>query len=256
MSVFINKQVQDHIARLQLDRGKSNAMHAEMIDELSEAFRSLEEDASIHAVILTGKEGFFSSGLDLITLFAYDHEQMVQFWKKFMALINQLVAFPKPLICAITGHSPAGGCVLALCADHRIMAQGDYIIGLNEVPVGIVVPHSIAQLYGFWIGTGKASSLLLEGTLLQPQQAQSIGLVDQVVPLDQIQTAAIRKAQAFMQFNSNAWRLSKRNIRADVLKSLAQTGDAAIDEVLRQWWSPSTRALLKSIIESLTAKKS
>src|SRR5690606_38326654 len=125
--------------------------------------------------ILMGKEGFFSSGLDLITLFEYDQAQIKKFWEKFIGLVHQLVRFPKPLICAITGHSPAGGCVLALCADYRIMAQGDYIIGLNEVPVGIVVPGSIAQLYGFWIGMGNASRFLLEGKLLKPEEAESVG---------------------------------------------------------------------------------
>lgn len=255
MSSFINKKEHDNIAYLQLNRGKSNAMHTEMIEELTALFQTLEDDPSIHAVILMGKEDFFSSGLDLIVLFEYDEEQMRAFWEKFTLLIHQLVSFPKPLIAAITGHSPAGGCVLALCADYRVMAQGDYIIGLNEVPVGIVVPSSIAQLYAFWIGTGNASRFLLEGKLLKPEEAESVGLVDQVVPFDKIQTAATRKAKAYLQFDKNAWRSSKQNIRAELLKAVAQTKGPMIEQVLEQWWAPPTRAILRTIIESLANKK-
>ena len=255
MSSFINKQVQENIAYLQLNRGKSNAMHQEAIQELAEEFLTLESDPNIHAVILMGKEGFFSSGLDLITLFEYDQAQIKTFWENFIGFVHQLVRFPKPLICAITGHSPAGGCVLALCADYRIMAQGDYIIGLNEVPVGIVVPSSIAQLYGFWIGMGNASRFLLEGKLLKPEEAESVGLVDQVVSFDKIQTAATRKAKAYMQFDQNAWQSSKLNIRSNLLDAIAQTKGPVIEQVLQQWWAPSTRAILRTIIESLTSKK-
>lgn len=255
MSSFINKQVQENIAYLQLNRGKSNAMHQETIEELTAEFLALEEDPHIHSVILMGKEGFFSSGLDLITLFEYDHAQIKTFWEKFMDLIHQLVRFPKPLICAITGHSPAGGCVLALCADYRIMAQGDYIIGLNEVPVGIIVPSSIAQLYGFWIGMGNASRFLLEGKLLKPEEAESVGLVDQVVSFNKIQTTATRKAKTYMQFDQKAWRASKLNIRANLVEAIAQAKGPIIEQVLQQWWAPSTRAILRTIIESLTTKK-
>ena len=155
-----------------------------------------------------------------------------------MDLIHQLVRFPKPLICAITGHSPAGGCVLALCADYRIMAQGDYIIGLNEVPVGIIVPSSIAQLYGFWIGMGNASRFLLEGKLLEPEEAESVGLVDQVVSFNKIQTTATRKAKTYMQFDQKAWRASKLNIRANLVEAIAQAKGPIIEQVLQQWWAP------------------
>src|SRR5690606_32452196 len=107
-------------------------------------------------------------GLDLITLFEYDEAKIHEFWESFIALIYDLAAFPKPSIAAITGHSPAGGCVLALCCDHRVMAEGDYIIGLNEVPVGIIVPQCIFELYSFWLGSARASKFLLEGKLLAP----------------------------------------------------------------------------------------
>ena len=115
MSLYFKTQVTDHICTIQLDSGKSNAMHLEMVAELRQLLAQQQNDPAIEAIVLQGKEGFFSAGLDLITLFEYDESKIREFWTDFMSLIYELAAFPKPSIAAITGHSPAGGCVLALC---------------------------------------------------------------------------------------------------------------------------------------------
>jgi len=256
MSLYFKTQVTDHICTIQLDRGKSNAMHLEMITELRQLLAQQKNDPAIEAIVLQGKEDFFSSGLDLITLFDYDEAKIHEFWESFIALIYDLAAFPKPSIAAITGHSPAGGCVLALCCDHRVMAEGDYIIGLNEVPVGIIVPQCIFELYSFWLGSAQASKFLLEGKLLAPNEALTAGLVDEVIPFNRIQTAAFRKAKQYMQYNKNAWQASKLNIRQTLLEKIKLTQGEAIDQVLKQWWAPATRSILQTIIENLHSKKS
>jgi len=180
---------------------------------------------------------------------------MRQFWKRFMQLVLQLASFPKPSVAAITGHSPAGGCVLALCCDYRVMAAGDFIIGLNEVPVGIIVPPGIFSLYSFWIGQALAYRSLLEGKLFKPEEALKIGLVDEITPFDRIQGAALRRIKVLTQFERNAWSATKLNLRQQLIQALAATTDDTIEQVLKQWWRPETRAILKTIIDNLTAKK-
>lgn len=253
---YIKTKVEDHILHILLDRGKSNAMHLEMVTELIEVVLEAKNDLSVEGIILTGKEHFFSSGLDLITLYDYDRDQMASFWGAFMMLVKELVSFPKPIVSAITGHSPAGGCVLAICCDYRVMAEGEYIIGLNEVPVGIIVPQSIFRLYSFWLGEGRAYRSLLEGKLFKPAEALAIGLLDEVVPFDRIQNVAMKKMKAVTQFERNAWQASKLNLRKDLIEALSGSHDEVIKQVLEQWWRPSTRAIMKTIIDNLTQKKS
>lgn len=253
---YIRTKKEDHILHVLLDRGKSNAMDLKLVNELIDTLEEAGQDPSVEGVVLSGKEGFFSSGLDLITLFAYNEEEMREFWSRFMILLQQFVSFSKPTVAAITGHSPAGGCVMALCCDYRLMAQGDYIVGLNEVPVGIVVPESIFTLYSFWLGKGAAYRNLLEGKLFKPEEALSVGLVDEVVPFDRIQNAAIRRLKTVMQFEKNAWRTTKLNLRTEVIRAMEKDQSTAVEQVLDQWWKPSTREILKTIIYNLTQKKS
>lgn len=250
---FIKVTIDDHISHLFLDRGKSNAINQQMLDELHQAVVAAQEDPAIEGLILHGKPGFFSAGMDLVALYEYNEAEVRHFWLSFMAFIRTFAAFDKPAVAAISGHSPAGGCILALCCDYRVMADGDYIIGLNEVPVGIIVPDSVFQLYSFWLGQATAYRYLLEGKLIKPAAAHQCGLVDEVVNEKSIRTAAERQLRKYTQYERNTWRQSKRNMRTALVAHLDANQEQAIAAVLKQWWSPATRAILKTIIDNLTS---
>lgn len=250
----IKVNIKDRLAIITLNRGKSNAMNREMITELMDMFNNISADANIGGVMITGQENFFSAGLDLIELYHYNEEESKSFWQLFFKFAATLVAFKKPLVAAINGHSPAGGCVIALACDARVMAEGKYIIGLNEVPVGIMVPDSIFKIYAFWLGQANAARSLLEGKLFSPEQALAIGLVDELVNSDSILTAAERHARKYMGFESNTWQQSKLNIRKDLIAATMADQSATLDLLLAQWWSPNTRNILKAIIDNLQKK--
>jgi len=243
--------ISDKLAVLTLDRGRSNPINLEMIGELTQAIKSLEEDDEVAGVILTGKEGFFSSGVDLIEVYDYDEHKIKQFWVDLLKLQAALFAFKKPLVAAISGHSPAGGCVLALCCDYRVMAQGNFIIGLNEVPVGIIVPNTICDTYAFWIGQRKAYQYLLEGKLLTVDEALRDGLVDELCEPESLMAAAEKKVRAYMKFTPATWRQSKLNLRGELIAKLNADQSANMKLMLKQWWSSETRQTLAAIIYSL-----
>jgi 3,2-trans-enoyl-CoA isomerase len=250
----INVTIKDRLALITLNRGKSNALNREMITELTDMFHNIDNDPNIGGVIITGREHFFSAGLDLIELYAYNEEEIRSFWKLFMEFTAKIVAFKKPIVAAINGHSPAGGCVIALACDGRVMAEGKYIIGLNEVPVGIIVPDSIFQLYAFWLGKAQASRSLLEGKLFSPDEALSIGLVDELVNPASIMTVAERRIRKYMALEPNTWHQSKLNIRKELIAATGLDQSAVLETMLTQWWSPASRNLLKMIIDTLQKK--
>ena len=250
----IKVNIKDKIAILTLDRGRSNAINSEMVSELYQMVSNIGKDDNIAGLILTGKEGFFSAGLDLIELYDYDEERIRAFWIDFLNLVTAMVSFKKPMITAISGHSPAGGCVLALCSDYRVMAEGKYIIGLNEVPVGIIVPQTIFHLYAFWLGNAQAYRFMLEGKLMGTEEALTAGLIDELVKPESILYAAERRIQKYIQLDAVTWQQSKVNMRAELLSKVSVDQTEMLEIMLKQWWSPSTRSILKTIIQNLQQK--
>ena len=246
--------IRDKTAVIGLNRGRSNAINAEMVAELSQLFRSIEDDDNIKGLILTGNEGFFSAGLDLIELYDYDELKIRQFWEDFLKLVSTMASFRKPFLTAISGHSPAGGCVFALCSDYRVMAEGKYIIGLNELPVGIIVPESIFHLYSFWLGEAMAYRSLLEGKLFSPQEALENKLIDKVVDAGALVSASEQQILKYMQLDSTTWQDSKLNLRREMLSKINADHTDSLNKMLKQWWSESTRSILKTIIQNLQKK--
>lgn len=246
--------VKDKAAILTLDRGKSNAINTEMVSELTDMIGNIQADSSIGGLIITGKENFFSAGLDLIELFNYNESEIKDFWKNFLTLIKTATRFAKPMVAAINGHSPAGGCVLALCCDYRIMAEGKFIIGLNEVPVGIIVPDSIFNLYSFWLGKSLAYQFLLEGKLMGTDEALQYKLVNEVVNPASILTLAERQIRKYLQFDRTTWQQSKLNMRYELIQQVSKDQSETLERMLKQWWSPSSRAIMQTIINNLQKK--
>jgi 3,2-trans-enoyl-CoA isomerase len=253
MSTF-QLTVNERLATIMLDRGRSNPINHQMIKELTSRIKELEMDDSIGGVIITGKEGFFSSGIDLIEAYEYSEEQSREFWTDFLTLQAALAAFKKPLVAAISGHSPAGGCVMAICCDYRVMAEGEFIIGLNEVPVGIIVPDFVFSLYAFWLGERKAYQALLEGKLFTVNEAHTIGLIDEIVAPGNLLAAAEKKIRTYMKLNPITWSQSKLNLRSELLSKITADQTPVLQSMLKQWWAPATRQGLHLMIQNLKSK--
>jgi 3,2-trans-enoyl-CoA isomerase len=241
---------QASVLRIQLDRGTANPIDRTMVTDLRAAIQHLQDSPELQGALLTGKPGFFSAGLDVLALYAYDEAEMAAFWGEFSALIYELAACPKPIVAAISGHSPAGGCVLALCCDARLMAEGNYKIGLNEVPVGIVVPESIYHLYAQTVGQRQAYQFLMAGKMLTPTEALQAGLVDQVVPLDTLEAAASEHLAHYLKLDAATWQGTKRNLRRPLLEQL-RPDPAGFEATLKHWWTPAARAALEQVVQRL-----
>ena len=241
---------------VQMNRGKVNAINYDMVQELRQAFRDIENDKEIKGAILTGQPHYFSAGLDLIELFQHDKKQIQDFFHVFGALFIELMQITKPVISAITGHSPAGGCVLAVASDNRIMADGEqYIIGLNEVAVNIQISQNLVETYAFWIGQGLASRYIMEGKLLNGKEALSAGLVDELVPLEQVLPKAEARMQQYLQADQEILLNTKNKLRKNLLAKLDIDAKNSLKEAATLWWKPEIRAKMEAYVKSFSNKK-
>lgn len=242
----------ENYAILQLKRGKVNAINHEMVKEIRMAVAEIASDDAIKGLILTGIPNFFTAGLDVIELYSYDKDQITEFFADFGGLFIDLVTFEKPLIAAITGYSPAGGCVMAIACDYRIMAKGEkFTIGLNEVAVSIQISKNLTDAYAFWIGAGKAHQYILNGSLLKVDEALEVGLINEAVELEQVLPRAEKQMQKYLSFHETIFKNTKRKLRQDWLSKLETDPEKDLKEATDMWWQPKIRSRMKAFVESL-----
>ncbi len=153
---MIKSDINGDIGVISIDRPPVNAINPELVSSLSQALDSFKSNDDINGVILQGRDGIFSAGLDITHLFPKDREYIDSFWKDFSTLLVSMFSFPKPLYSSIGGHCPAGGTVMVIMSDYRIMSKGNYVIGLNEVDVGLTVPYGIGMVFQYVVGNRNA----------------------------------------------------------------------------------------------------
>jgi enoyl-CoA hydratase/carnithine racemase len=241
------------LRELRLDRPPVNALSGELIVALRKAIQAAPGDGA-RAVILSGAPGRFSGGLDVPLLLGLDRAAMASLWREFYALLGAIAAAPIPIVAAITGHAPAGGTVLALFCDWRIMAEGDYKIGLNEVQVGIPLPPVILAGLRRLIGPRQAERLAVSGGLFSPQEALGVGLVDELAAPERVVDRAAEWCQHLLALPAEAMTLTRREARADLVALFAADLEPELQRVIASWWSPETQGTLRALVERLRKK--
>lgn len=245
----------DGFTIVQLNRGKANAINKEMVDELRNTFRDLDADPAVGGIILTGTPGFFSAGLDVIELYQYDEEQMREFMMAFGSLHVEMVRFSKPLICVVTGHCPAGGTVLAITADYRVMVDDErFSLGLNEMKVNVQISKNLIESYSFWLGRSLANRFVLEGKLLNPREAAGAHLVDQLASADDLMGLAEAKMKEYLAADPDIFTYTKKLIRKDWIAAHESSGMEDLEQTLQIWWKPEIRKRMEMLIKSFSKK--
>ncbi len=205
------------LQRILLDRPPVNALNLGILQELREALTEAEEDGDIHGVLLGSAQERFSAGLDLPEISTYDEGTLTAFADAFLTLFEELYAFPKPLVAAIPGHCIAGGLLLVAPADHRVAAAGDYKLVMKEVDLGLPMPEPEAQVLTELVGFDDARELLLHGTTYDPEGALGIGLVDRVVPPEDLDAEATALLESLAEKPLEGYAGIKRSMRAPLL---------------------------------------
>jgi enoyl-CoA hydratase/carnithine racemase len=187
---------EEGILVITLARGKANALNCEMVDQLQQALNHARADERTHGVVLTSSAPkMFCGGFDVQEVFNYAPDKLTRYMARFIRLFDTLRHLPKPTVAAISGHSYAGGSILALACDERIMAEGDFQFALNEVTLGVVLPARMVQALAAVVPGPTARQMFLEGHAWRAQEAQSHGIVEELVPAGNIRHRALTIAR-------------------------------------------------------------
>ncbi len=218
-------------AILKLHHGKFNLLNSVFLLEIIQALQELSQNDDIRGLIVVGQPGFFSLGLHVKEVAELSGEALIEIGKHISLVNYEMVTFPKPVVAAINGHAPAGGTLLASGADYRVMADDPkYVFGLNELGANISLPYDIAQGLIFWLGEGKAYPYLMEGKLIKPEEAFDIGMVNELVPLEEVLEKAEVQLKKYLKTSTIIFTRVKRLLRQKWVGILEDEKKRAHDE--------------------------
>lgn len=229
---------------IRMARPPVNALNPELVQALHEALLAAPSSGA-RMIVLSGRPGLFSAGLDVPALLALDPAGLAAFWSSFFGLLGCMANAPVPIVAAITGHSPAGGAVLSLYCDYRVMAEGEFRIGLNEVQVGLFVPSNIQYALRRLVGAHRAERLLVEGAMLSPGQALSVGMVDALCAVDQVIPHALSWCERHLKLPPMALSRTRELARADLVEAMHSSLDE--NAMTTGWYGAETQSTLRKL---------
>lgn len=191
---MIQLEDRNGIVVLRMAAGRGNALNVELASAIAETITDLERGPA-RAVVLTGQGNVFGAGVDLRSLIDGGADYVRRFLPVLVSAFERLAVFPKPLVAAVNGHAIAGGAILMLTADQRLLARGTARVGLTEVLVGVQFPPWAMEIARFATPREHFQTLILTGRTWLPDDALNRGLVDELVDADQLLDRACEVAE-------------------------------------------------------------
>jgi enoyl-CoA hydratase len=225
MSDPVTYELHGDVATIAMDDGKVNALSTRMLTAVHEALDRAERDGAV--VVLSGRERYFSAGFDL-AVFSTGGEQVLEMLTLGATLAQRILAHPRPVVAACSGHAVAAGSFLLLAADVRIGADGPFKLGLNEVAIGLTVPWFAIELARHRLAPAYFDAAVVRAAMFDPHEAVVAGLLDRVAEPEQLQAAALTAARELAKLDAAAHAATKLRARARALEAVRSAIDSEL----------------------------
>ncbi len=247
-------KTEDGICRLSLASGRGNPLTPDLLDELDAALKHLV--ASPPAALILDGDGskIFSGGFALPIIASWPRDRMRNFFGKFLSCVEKVLVLPCPTICAIEGHAIAGGFILSLATDLRIVGSGNLKFGLSEVDLGVAVPSGARVLLGFRTSRQTALKLCMSGRLFSPDEAVRNGFADEIAenPLER----ALELAASLAGKPGNGSGVTSGLDGQEVWSEMKKADDRDMDAFLDTWYSVEAQKAIHALASKLSGGKS
>lgn len=248
---MINRDTIDDIAILRLAHGKVNAMDAELLEAVAAELDAAAGNAK--AIVLTGSRSAFSAGVDLFRILDGGDAYLDRFLPALDHTLRKLFGLPIPVVAAINGHAIAGGCLLALACDYKIMSGGR--IGVPELSVGVPFPVTALEIVRFAVSSSTLQKIVYTGATLTPEEALGAGLVDELAAPDALEARTLDLARQLASIPKATFRLTKGHLRAEATERISKMDDVIDPEVRRIWRDPAVHDVIRSYLDRTLKKK-
>jgi len=248
----IKTEISDGLLVVTMARGKANALNSAMIDELGAAIADAGSDDAVRGVVLASDRAkFFSGGFDVTEVFEYDREAMTDFFGRFIDLYEGIMRLPKPVVAAVSGHAFAGGAVLALACDTRVMAEGEFGFALNEINLGLALPPGMIRMAASVVGITRAREMVLEGRTLSPAESLEFGLASHLASPGAALERAVAQARKMADKPPLTFGAIKGSLN-QITGLLPTGGDRQyLGQFIEHWFSPESMRYKQALIDSL-----
>ena len=247
-------EVKDGIGAIRLAGPRGNAMSENLLSDLSSALRTVGGDPSVRAVLLASAHAkLFCPGLDLVSLSGTPRTDMGAFMLNFSTVLTDLFALRKPMVAAVNGAAVAGGCLLALTADWRVVKRGAQM-GLNEVKIGVPLPWSAVMLLKTASPAFAHSAVALLGRNFEGDAAVASGLANEVADANGFEAAVTERLAEFAEKDAYAFGITKGYLRRAAVASMRDRETALLDEFLDGWFAEGTQERIQKAVAGLKAK--
>jgi enoyl-CoA hydratase len=226
---------------VRLEHGPVNALDLDLLHALTAALAECQGP-----LVLTGAGRAFSAGVDLRRIVEGDEQYTVAFLAALSDVFLAVFDHPAPTVAAVNGHAVAGGCILALACDLRLVATGRF--GLTELAVGVPFPSAAREIARYALGPA-VSRVVLGADTLEAEDAVRMGLVAEVVPSDELLDRAVALATRLAGHDAATYAFEKRHLHRPVREAVAAVGDR---DVVSAWTSPATRDRLRTELAKLS----
>ncbi|MEU3459603.1 enoyl-CoA hydratase-related protein [Streptomyces sp. NPDC006733] len=207
----VSLEVAEGVGTIRVDRPPMNALDIATQDRLRVVAEEAGRRDDVRAVVVWGGEKVFAAGADIKEMQAMSYEGMVDRSRALQESFTAVARIPKPVVAAVTGYALGGGCELALCADIRIAAENAKL-GQPEILLGLIPGAGGTQRLTRLVGPSRAKDLIFTGRMVKAEEALAIGLVDKVVPADQVYAEARAWAERLARGPAYALRAAKEAI--------------------------------------------
>jgi len=238
------------VREIRLAHAPANALNQSLVVHLTQRLRAAALEGS-RAVVLSGQPGMFSGGLDVPMLITLDWNELQRFMRSVLALELQLAVQPIPVVAAITGHCAAAPAVMTMFCDYRIMTEGRYKIGVNEVSVGLCPGHIAYKACQRLVGPRHADRLITRGEFIEPEEALRIGLVDRLCAPDDVIKTAIEYAQSYLALPQQALYETRRIARQDMVQLCEAVMRDDSEELHKRWFTAEAQQGLRVLAAKL-----
>ncbi|MFO0948631.1 MAG: enoyl-CoA hydratase/isomerase family protein [Planctomycetota bacterium] len=241
---MIEREVDGAVVVMKAREG--NLLNIDFLEAIDRELAELEHSKA-RSIVITGATNVFSAGVDLLELTQGGAPYVRRFLPLLSTVFQRLLTYPKPVIAAVNGHAIAGGCILCLECDYRIMAYGPGKIGLTELPVGVPFPPLVLEIVRL-LAPSRFNRVVNLGLLFPAEEGLELGLVDEVVDPSILRERSMEIAHRLAEIPPGSFRLTKLAYRQRALDAAERANALFLDGCVDAWCSDEVQKAIQAFI--------